>query len=294
MRRYFAETLGRVAALAKVHLESVHPALAAAARASTDGTQLDSTVYGLHMRALGWGHSIKRLDDVFDFQALSAGCRALFEITVDLVLLTRRVDSIERVIEWERLAKFRSAKDTVARPRNLLDARVRRARGVGVTPATLAASDRARAAAWGAASATRRGANDLGDISLVLRCRGAIDGGRGGANGARGASVPLDNEQAVIVALTGLVVVRCVDVRGDAGLRRAAVHAERDGQVRPRVLRSLVRIRATLGAQPAIIRASAGTRTATGECGYEEQSSRQIPDTDAHDIHGSSQGIWRA
>jgi hypothetical protein len=113
-RRQFEDAHKAFISLAQLHKDGVYPTVDAAARSKTEAFHLHRTVVGLHLRALGWAHSIQRLDDVFDFQGHSAGCRALFEIAVDLVLLTRAAEPVEKLLEWERLAKFRSAERAVA------------------------------------------------------------------------------------------------------------------------------------------------------------------------------------
>jgi hypothetical protein len=70
----------------------------------------------LHLRAYAWGHSMGRLDDVFDFQAHSAGCRSLCEIVVDLALLTKGAESVERMLAWEQREEVRSAKTMAETP----------------------------------------------------------------------------------------------------------------------------------------------------------------------------------
>lgn len=47
----------------------------------------EACIKGLWMRAYAWMHTIEKLSHPLDFQAISAGNRALLEITVDLILL---------------------------------------------------------------------------------------------------------------------------------------------------------------------------------------------------------------
>jgi hypothetical protein len=109
LKRHFDEVHARIDALAKLHHEQVHPAIAAAFGAIEHPTVLDDTVLKMHLRALGWGLSLRQLVEPFYFQAHSAGCRSLFEIVIDLVLLTKGVEPAEKMLGWERVAIYRSA-----------------------------------------------------------------------------------------------------------------------------------------------------------------------------------------
>jgi hypothetical protein len=112
IQRQFAEIHERFSALHSLNLGSVKPALEPLPKQR----DLDGTVFGLHLRSLGWGFSISRLADVFDFQAHSAGCRSLCEIVVDLALLTRDAEQVEKMLAWERLTTFRSANKMLKSP----------------------------------------------------------------------------------------------------------------------------------------------------------------------------------
>lgn len=105
LRQQHAIIFGSLKAIAELVHTEVTPVVQAASKSSA----LDETVFGLFLRALGWAYSLKRLDDVFDFQAHSAGCRSLFEVAIDLVLLTRGVEPVEKLLAWERVATYRSA-----------------------------------------------------------------------------------------------------------------------------------------------------------------------------------------
>jgi hypothetical protein len=77
-------------------------------------TPRDRLVHGLMTRALGWGLSLQKLDEVYDFQAQSVGCRTLLEIAIDLVLLTSMTEPVEKVTVWEDLGLLSDARATIA------------------------------------------------------------------------------------------------------------------------------------------------------------------------------------
>lgn len=68
------------------------------------------TVHGALIRAHGWMRTFTKLNSPGDFQAVVAGTRALFEIAVDLTLLLHDPESsVEKLVTWERSARFKAA-----------------------------------------------------------------------------------------------------------------------------------------------------------------------------------------
>lgn len=88
--------------------------------ACVPGGEPVATIRGLFRRVLGWLHSLGRLDDWRDFQAHSAGSRAIFETAVDLALLlaptTGGRAAVDRMLAWERSAKLKLARKYAAAP----------------------------------------------------------------------------------------------------------------------------------------------------------------------------------
>jgi hypothetical protein len=113
--RLFNGAHARVCTLAGVVHAEAYPALSSAPLIA----HLDVTVHGMFLRLLAWSLTLKKLDGVMDFQAHSAGCRSLFEIVVDLVLLTRGVESAEKLIAWEELSTLSQANAAVRDPGSL-------------------------------------------------------------------------------------------------------------------------------------------------------------------------------
>jgi hypothetical protein len=73
-------------------------------------TEGDVTIKGAFLRVLAWMHSLSRLDDDGDFQAVTSGSRALFEIAVDLALLVHDPKhQVEMLVVWEQSAKLKQA-----------------------------------------------------------------------------------------------------------------------------------------------------------------------------------------
>ncbi|MBS2015186.1 MAG: hypothetical protein JST00_20020 [Deltaproteobacteria bacterium] len=74
-----------------------------------------ATVKGAFLRVLAWLHTLSRLDDPGDFQAVCSGTRALYEIVVDLVLLTHDSTNYpaSKILAWEEWAKLRQAEKVV-------------------------------------------------------------------------------------------------------------------------------------------------------------------------------------
>jgi hypothetical protein len=71
----------------------------------------DGTAFGGFLRALGWLASIRLLNHPQYFQAVISGARALFEIAIDLALLShdRAKYPVAMVTTWERSAKLKAA-----------------------------------------------------------------------------------------------------------------------------------------------------------------------------------------
>ncbi len=98
--RFFDRTIGPIATRARTD--------------TPDGVTYD----GLLRRVMAWLHTIKKLDQPSDFQALHAGLRALFELAVDLTLLLRDpAASPDRIQAWEESAKLKAAERIVSRYR---------------------------------------------------------------------------------------------------------------------------------------------------------------------------------
>ncbi len=72
----------------------------------------DNCLKGLFLRACAWIESLERLKSVKDFQAISAGNRALLEITVDILLLHHNKTNTDgwKMYWWSKSEKIRSAK----------------------------------------------------------------------------------------------------------------------------------------------------------------------------------------
>jgi hypothetical protein len=62
-----------------------------------------------YLRILAWSRSLTKLNEPADFQAIASGCRALFELAIDVVLLCRRKDAGDRVRGWEKSAIYKHA-----------------------------------------------------------------------------------------------------------------------------------------------------------------------------------------
>ncbi|MBN2574923.1 MAG: hypothetical protein JXP73_10200 [Deltaproteobacteria bacterium] len=65
--------------------------------------------YGQLLRAYAWIHTITKLDEPFDFQAVAAGARALLETAIDMVLLRANPSDVARVVAWEESERFKHA-----------------------------------------------------------------------------------------------------------------------------------------------------------------------------------------
>ena len=61
------------------------------------------------IRIDGWLRSLARLNDPADFQAVSSGCRAVLESSIDVVLVRDRPANHEKVRAWEDSAMFKQA-----------------------------------------------------------------------------------------------------------------------------------------------------------------------------------------
>lgn len=64
---------------------------------------------GQLLRVQGWLGTLVRLDDPADFQAVLCGERTLFELALDIVLLSGDPSGPEKLIEWEESAKLKQA-----------------------------------------------------------------------------------------------------------------------------------------------------------------------------------------
>ncbi len=79
-----------------------------------DQGQEHGTVHGAFLRAHAWLGTFEKLNQPSDFQAVIAGTRAVFEITVDLALLhyDRANLPVAKMVAWERSAKLKAAERT--------------------------------------------------------------------------------------------------------------------------------------------------------------------------------------
>ncbi len=70
---------------------------------------------GVLHRAIAWALSLSRLDEPYDFQAVVAASRALFEMTVDLVLLHFDPNGypLNMILTWEESAQLKAAERVV-------------------------------------------------------------------------------------------------------------------------------------------------------------------------------------
>jgi hypothetical protein len=79
-------------------------------QSATEETLVErEVIIGQLRRADEWLVTLSKLDSPFDYQAVAAGCRALLEIAIDIVLLTESPAQAAKVAAWERSAKLKSA-----------------------------------------------------------------------------------------------------------------------------------------------------------------------------------------
>jgi hypothetical protein len=73
---------------------------------------IEKNVLEMFLRCFFWIRSLSKLDETCDFQAVFSGCRALFEISIDLVLLKNDKDGelTRKMVAWEDSAKFELSK----------------------------------------------------------------------------------------------------------------------------------------------------------------------------------------
>ncbi len=71
----------------------------------------EASLRGLWMRAYAWLQTITKLNDPLDYQAISAGNRALLEITVDLILLhhDKTNEAGWKMFQWKNSEKMKAA-----------------------------------------------------------------------------------------------------------------------------------------------------------------------------------------
>jgi hypothetical protein len=79
--------------------------------ASKEATEAHRQFHGVFLRTLAWMHTLTKLNEPVDFQAVVVASRALFEIAVDTVLMLRdpKANPAEKMIAWEDSAKLKSA-----------------------------------------------------------------------------------------------------------------------------------------------------------------------------------------
>lgn len=71
-------------------------------------------LFGQLLRVEGWLRTLVKLNEPSDFQGVAAACRALFETTIDMVLLYANPARSSQVLAWEESARFKRSQ-TVAR-----------------------------------------------------------------------------------------------------------------------------------------------------------------------------------
>jgi hypothetical protein len=83
--------------------------------ASKEATEAHRQFHGVFLRTLAWMHTLTKLNEPVDFQAVVVASRALFEIAVDTVLMLRdpKANPAEKMIAWEESAKLKSASRAV-------------------------------------------------------------------------------------------------------------------------------------------------------------------------------------
>ena len=82
------------------------------AQAALNGGELERTYFGYLLRALAWLRSLNKLNHPGDFQAVAAGARSLFEITIDLTLLLHDPDCpIAKLLAWELSTRHKHAEE---------------------------------------------------------------------------------------------------------------------------------------------------------------------------------------
>jgi hypothetical protein len=86
-------------------------------RARQDKSPAWGVVEGNALRARGWLGSLAKLDEPSDLQAVSAGCRALYELAIDTELLLADRTAWQQVLDWEEIARakvLRSVRQHIA------------------------------------------------------------------------------------------------------------------------------------------------------------------------------------
>jgi hypothetical protein len=73
-------------------------------------TNSERLYHGILLRLSSWFWSLSRLNHPGDYQAVTAGTRAIFEMTIDLILLAHDPDNpLAKYAAWERSAKVHGA-----------------------------------------------------------------------------------------------------------------------------------------------------------------------------------------
>jgi hypothetical protein len=78
-------------------------------------TAREQYILGLYYLAKGWLHTLTKLNEVRDIQAIMTCSRSLIEITVDLILLykDRSNNTVLKMLHFDRLQKFKAAAELV-------------------------------------------------------------------------------------------------------------------------------------------------------------------------------------
>ncbi len=82
------------------------PMIDGASNATTEWAVLQ----GQFLRLLAWCRTLAKLDEPADFQAVVSGCRALFEVAVDIALLCGDAYPAQQMVDWEEASKLKQAR----------------------------------------------------------------------------------------------------------------------------------------------------------------------------------------
>jgi hypothetical protein len=111
----FATGLFQGTQIVSYYMKDCHPLIEGVIIKSETGHR-EACLKGLWMRAYAWMQTIGKLNDPLDFQAISAGNRALLEITVDLVLLhhDKTNESGWKMFWWNLSEKLKASEQIIS------------------------------------------------------------------------------------------------------------------------------------------------------------------------------------
>lgn len=72
-------------------------------------SEADQVILRQFLRIDAWLRTLAKLNSPADFQAVSSGCRALLEVAVDIVLLSKNRSDFVKLVAWEESAKLKHA-----------------------------------------------------------------------------------------------------------------------------------------------------------------------------------------